>query len=136
MKINLYSPSIIRRVTHDLARRQAELGAMLDDAAAVELHAAHDPAEVSDFKDLAIEQMNSDLRQVTTERAAAELASVNAALARLKAGSYGLCLDCDDPIPEQRLLALPAASYCASCQSSHEPRDAHQVRRPKDAPVA
>lgn len=32
----------------------------------------------------------------------------------------GDCLDCGDPIPDARLVAVPNASYCVRCQSSHE----------------
>ena len=118
---------ILLRVTDALNRRHSELCATLADAAAADLHPADNPADVSDFKDLAIEQVESDLRQASIERATTELASVNAALARLANGSYGSCLDCGDPIPEQRLLAVPASLYCTSCQSAHEPRDGHRA---------
>src|SRR3954464_8888117 len=105
--------SILLLLADALNRRHAELCATLAEGAAADLHAGDDPAGVSDFKDLAIEQVESDLRQASIERATTELASVNAALVRLGNGLYGSCLDCGDPIPEQRLLAVPASLYCA-----------------------
>ncbi|WP_346915386.1 TraR/DksA C4-type zinc finger protein [uncultured Roseibium sp.] len=30
------------------------------------------------------------------------------------------CVDCGDPIPEARRLALPSARRCAGCQTSFE----------------
>ncbi len=36
-----------------------------------------------------------------------------------------LCLDCDDPLSEQRLKANPQAVRCAGCQREHE----HQQMR-------
>jgi DnaK suppressor protein len=127
MTTSPYPASVLQRVSDALLLRHAELSASLADAAAAQLDAADGRGGVTDFKDLAIDQTQSDLRQVTSDRAATELAGVTAALQRLKAGTYGLCLDCGDPIPEQRLLALPASAYCASCQSSHELRDAHRA---------
>ena len=39
------------------------------------------------------------------------------ALVRLEHGIYGLCADCNKPIPEGRLDARPEASRCVGCQS-------------------
>jgi DnaK suppressor protein len=127
MTTNPYPASILHSVSDALLRRQSDLSASLADAADAELHAADGRGGVSDFKDLAIEQSQADLRQAATDRAATELAEVNAAILRLQAGTYGLCLDCGDPIPQQRLIALPSSAFCASCQSSHEKRDAHRA---------
>lgn len=41
---------------------------------------------------------------------------VNEALDRLQTGDYGVCLNCDQPIPHKRLQAIPWARYCVSCQ--------------------
>jgi len=43
-----------------------------------------------------------------------ELRLIDAALARLDAGTYGECLDCGEPIPRERLEALPFATRCAT----------------------
>lgn len=43
------------------------------------------------------------------------LAEVDAALARLDAGTYGACERCGEPIGEERLDALPAARTCIGC---------------------
>ncbi|KPK49049.1 MAG: hypothetical protein AMJ63_17315, partial [Myxococcales bacterium SG8_38_1] len=49
----------------------------------------------------------SDIRDDLDSQAATELDQVNQALARLDAGEYGLCADCEEPIAEARLKALP-----------------------------
>jgi DnaK suppressor protein len=50
------------------------------------------------------------------EKAEKELELVDAALARLDAGTFGRCLRCGGPIAEGRLEALPWAAYCIACQ--------------------
>ena len=50
----------------------------------------------------------------------AELAEVEAALARLADGSYGECADCGMTIPSARLLAYPTARRCVTCQEAAE----------------
>ena len=51
------------------------------------------------------------------DRTTAQLALVDAALDRLDAGSYGVCLRCAGPIATGRLEALPWAAYCIACQA-------------------
>ena len=43
------------------------------------------------------------------------LTEVDAALARVEAGSYGVCEACGSPIGDARLDALPAARLCIGC---------------------
>jgi len=45
---------------------------------------------------------------------------VNQALARLDAGEYGLCSECEEPIAEARLKALPYATLCIQCAEEAE----------------
>lgn len=41
---------------------------------------------------------------------------VDAALARLDAGTYGACQNCGRPIAPERLEAIPWAAFCIDCQ--------------------
>jgi RNA polymerase-binding transcription factor DksA len=51
------------------------------------------------------------------DRAVASLAELDAADARLAAGTYGVCESCGEPISDERLAALPAARRCVNCAS-------------------
>src|SRR5205809_5708285 len=48
------------------------------------------------------------------------LRQIDAALARLHAGRYGLCASCSGPIPVARLKARPLATLCVPCQEPSE----------------
>jgi DnaK suppressor protein len=50
----------------------------------------------------------------------ADLTQVDAALARMRDGTYGDCADCGEPIAPARLVAHPTAQRCVSCQGAHE----------------
>jgi DnaK suppressor protein len=49
-----------------------------------------------------------------------EILQIDAAMARLEAGEYGLCRDCDQEIDPRRLEALPYALLCTECATRRE----------------
>jgi DnaK suppressor protein len=51
---------------------------------------------------------------------AATVQSIETALRRLRAGTYGRCLDCDEEISPARLNALPFAEVCKDCQTRRD----------------
>jgi DnaK suppressor protein len=62
------------------------------------------------------QQMNREVAIRNLDRTSKLLKSVQSALARVDDETYGVCLRCDEEIPEKRLKALPWAAYCVSCQ--------------------
>lgn len=48
------------------------------------------------------------------------LADVEAALARMDKGCYGVCHLCRGPVARERLMIVPQARYCARCQHVRE----------------
>jgi len=56
-----------------------------------------------------------DLALSAQARAAVE--EIDHALEKMKAGEYGICEECRQPIPRARLVALPFARLCVSCKS-------------------
>ena len=69
----------------------------------------------------------ADSGQVTAERGEVDalvgslrdtLSDIDDALAKIDAGTYGLCEQCGEPIGEARLEAMPAARLCITCASA------------------
>ncbi|MDX2152134.1 MAG: TraR/DksA C4-type zinc finger protein [Bryobacteraceae bacterium] len=50
------------------------------------------------------------------------LAQVNTAIQAIQDGSYGVCVECEQPISQRRLQVTPWASHCIRCQESREQR--------------
>lgn len=50
------------------------------------------------------------------------LAQVDRALARIEAGTYGVCESCQEPIGKMRVMAFPRATLCLSCKQREERR--------------
>ena len=78
---------------------------------------------------LHLEELQDRDAQATTERETEfaleehelhELAMIDAALARIQAGTYGECTDCGVDIPEPRLNVAPEAPRCINCQEKAE----------------
>lgn len=44
-----------------------------------------------------------------------EIRMIEAALDRIRQGSYGICAVCGEAIPEERLDAVPQAAICRDC---------------------
>ena len=55
------------------------------------------------------------------EGARRDLDAIERAAQRLADGLYGRCLRCGEPIPAERLEALPAAETCLACASRRRP---------------
>lgn len=70
------------------------------------------------------EQSTSDsIRDVSSaliSRERGEINAIRAALRRLDEGTYGVCIDCAEPIGYARLGAYLSASRCTACQTAHE----------------
>jgi DnaK suppressor protein len=48
------------------------------------------------------------------------LDAIDAALKRIEAGTYGVCTNCGEPIPAERLEAVPWATTCIDCKRKEE----------------
>jgi len=117
-----------------LARRKQELSSRVDDRLhrhGLEHHEdAGLPRRSEDTDDDATASSMRDADVATLARAARELALIDAACERLANGSYGVCVECEDPIMSQRLQANPEAARCASCQEIFERGRPDKARAP------
>lgn len=72
----------------------------------------------ADAQEQAQERENDEVLDGLDDQARAEVAALDAALARLAAGTYGECDRCGDPIAAGRLRALPTALRCIACEAA------------------
>jgi DnaK suppressor protein len=89
-------------------------------AEAEQLAAEREPGDVQ-FDE---ESGEGDTMNVERERdlalsaqALAAVDEIDRALAKIDAGTYGVCEKCGEPIPKERLKALPYAALCVKCKS-------------------
>ncbi len=74
------------------------------------------PAQSGDEMDVARSLAEAETRAFLLDREESKLRAIDAALARLERGDYGVCGNCGEDIPLIRLKAVPFASYCVDCQ--------------------
>jgi DnaK suppressor protein len=86
-----------------------------------------------DVFDVASAERTRELQALLTHRDRDKLIAIDQALARLDAGDYGVCDECEEEIAAGRLELLPFTRLCVTCQAAHE-REAAQ-HRPAGAAV-
>jgi DnaK suppressor protein len=64
------------------------------------------------------QQLNREVAIRNLDRESKLLKNVQSALRRIDEGEFGVCLRCEEAIPERRLKALPWAAYCVACQEA------------------
>jgi DnaK suppressor protein len=72
-------------------------------------------ARSADASERAVESENDEVVESLERASALELASIDKAIARLDAGTYGCCSRCGAMIEPARLQALPQATTCFRC---------------------
>lgn len=89
---------------------------LLDMMASIRVGRNIDAIEKGDEIDLATGEISRELDAKISMRQHRQLKEIEDALERVRLGEYGLCEDCGEPIPEQRLRLFPAARLCVRCQ--------------------
>lgn len=118
------APDELRRLTARLRDRHRDLR----EAIRAQFTDPDDPDTMAlrnrleDTDDWAVADAMAGLDIALVAHDVAEIAEVEAALRRAADGSYGRCVDCDEPIPVARLDAYPTAMRCIRCQEAFERR--------------
>jgi DnaK suppressor protein len=76
--------------------------------------------DVEEPEEEAVDLQETDVDQAILDNEKTLLAEVQQALARIDNGTYGICSNCGQPIPEKRLEALPWATLCLTCEPESE----------------
>jgi DnaK suppressor protein len=70
--------------------------------------------------DTATETLGREIDYTLEESDARLLAAIDQALARIEAGTYGVCVNCGAQIAPERLEAMPWATLCIDCKRKEE----------------
>jgi RNA polymerase-binding transcription factor DksA len=97
--------------------RKAQLQARLDElnARLVRIDAELDQPHSTMFAEAAVEREADEVLEDLGAAGLQEMRMIEAALGRVERGEYGICVDCGDPISEERLDVLPHTPKCRNC---------------------
>jgi DnaK suppressor protein len=70
--------------------------------------------------DTATATLDREIDYSLEENSEQVLRSIDAALARIDEGTFGICETCRQPISEERLEAIPYATQCIDCRRKGE----------------
>jgi DnaK suppressor protein len=104
----------LNKLKDTLEKKQAELLKVIMNREGIEIEKspdALDEVQHAAERELAIRNLDRD---------SALLRNVRAALERVKDGSYGVCLHCEEDISMKRLNAVPWAAFCIQCQEQSD----------------
>lgn len=93
--------------------REETAGSLRDDA-------GEETAYDNHLADTATETYDRELDYTLEENSEHVLEEIEAALRRIDEGTYGICTNRGEQIPEERLEALPWATLCIDCQRNLE----------------
>ena len=68
-----------------------------------------------DSAEQAQERENDEVVDAIGNETAQSIRAIEAALGRIEAGSYGVCMSCGEDIASARLKAVPEATCCVDC---------------------
>lgn len=80
--------------------------------------------EIDEIQANQLIEMNNQLNT----RNNAKLLQIDAALKRIEEKTYGICQDCEEAIPEKRLLMNPYFQTCVSCAEEREAEERQRKR--------
>jgi DnaK suppressor protein len=120
-----HAPAADRFLTDQRAELVAERATYVEQAESLRLEAEM-LAEDMEPGDIQFDEESGEGDTLGVERerdlllsaqARAAVDEIDRALAKMDAGTYGVCERCGHPIPKARLKALPYAALCVACKS-------------------
>ena len=73
-----------------------------------------------DEADIASRNLNNEMLYELSSNDRIRVRDIEAALTKIKKGTYGICEHCKKPIERKRLKFMPYVRYCMACQNGSE----------------
>ena len=93
---------------------------LLDEASETRQNLQETSISEADVADRASSETDRSLELRTRDRARKLISKIEEALERIEKGSYGYCIETDEPISIKRLEARPIATLSLEAQENHE----------------
>lgn len=127
--------AIRNRLEKDLKTTMSRLGS-LGRAVARLPDAAEDNTPFADEVDTIQAEASREIGRASRELLVERAHRLSAALERLQAGDYGVCVECAEQITGARLRAVPEVQTCVRCQDQIERYSPRAERERAYSPLA
>ncbi|SPF81561.1 TraR/DksA family transcriptional regulator [Pseudoprimorskyibacter insulae] len=97
-----------------LRERLKELGVRL-----IHVEAELDAPHSKDWEEMATEREGDEVLEGLGQSGLDEIERIKAALSRISAGEFGICVQCGGDISQARLEILPETPLCRDCAAKH-----------------
>lgn len=78
---------------------------------------------IADLEEMGTDGTDTDSLCALVDLSSSNIDQIDSALAKLEAGNYGICEECEQPIAAARLEFLPFAALCVGCQQKKERKE-------------
>ena len=115
-KLEQYKKALLKLkkdYVHDINSMSKNPGSSGNESSDVSGHVQHMADVATDMYD-----REFNLGLASTEREV--LNKVDEALERIEKNAYGICVECEKPVPAARLKAIPYVETCVKCQEKLE----------------
>jgi DnaK suppressor protein len=109
-----------REVDGYRAQLEAQLASLVGQGAATVHRMVEDGDELPDPNDRATREEDHNWSLRLRDRDRRLIGKIEEALARIDAGTFGLCESCGRPISPARLRARPVTTFCIDCKTEAE----------------
>jgi DnaK suppressor protein len=110
----------MRNVKRDLERTRRDLSSAIQSSMGSAREADRLRELAKDPYGTASLTHDDEVTAAVVDRRARQLQQVTRALEDIDAGRYGVCRECEEPIPPARLEVVPFATHCVACQTRLE----------------
>lgn len=110
-------PEFLKTVLEALVQQRQRLLSVMQSTQA---QMAAKEVDLPDVSDRASGGFEDELAMGLMAIEAAQIDDIEAAIERINQGTYGLCANCEKPIPKKRLEVLPFARRCLNCEGERE----------------
>ena len=116
-----FPPEVLEEIKKHLEEEKKRLQAQITDLSAQDPFADTDRLVDNAASDTeAKEEFNHDRFEAMINELRGDDESVDAALSRIKKGTYGFCTNCRKLIDTDRLAAVPTATLCMNCEAKRK----------------
>ncbi len=122
-KVMMKSPLKKNELSEFRDRLQEKLETLVGDLRSMEsqaFKAGDQDASANHMADFGSDNYEQDFTLGLIENDETVVKQINEALVRMNQGTYGVCLECGNPIPNARLEVLPWTPCCVNCQTKLE----------------